>query len=90
MNFIAWIVFGALAGWIASIIMGKNAQMGCFANIFVGIVGAVIGGFLAATFLHMPDAVNGINVTSIIVAFVGAVILVGVLRLISPGRRRVF
>ena len=50
MNFIVWIIFGALAGWIASIIMGKNAQMGAFANIFVGIVGAFIGGFIMNRF----------------------------------------
>ena len=44
MNWLVWIIFGALAGWIASMIMGKNAQMGALANIVVGIVGAVIGG----------------------------------------------
>ena len=46
MNIILWIIFGALAGWIASMIMGTNAQMGALANIIVGIVGALIGGFL--------------------------------------------
>jgi uncharacterized membrane protein YeaQ/YmgE (transglycosylase-associated protein family) len=56
-------------------------------DIIVGIVGAVIGGFLAANLLNMPDAVNGINVTSILVAFVGAVILIALLRLVT-GRRR--
>ena len=46
MNFLVWIIFGALAGWIASIIMGKNAKMGAFANIIVGIIGAFIGGYV--------------------------------------------
>ena len=54
----------------------------------LGIVGAVIGGFLAGEFLNMPNAVSGINVTSVVVAFIGAVILIGILRLVS-GRRRI-
>jgi uncharacterized membrane protein YeaQ/YmgE (transglycosylase-associated protein family) len=45
-NLIIWILFGALAGWIASMIMGRDAQMGALANIIVGIIGAVVGGFL--------------------------------------------
>lgn len=45
MGIISWIIVGALAGWIASMIMGKNAQMGALANIGVGVVGAFIGGF---------------------------------------------
>ena len=57
--------------------------------IIVGVVGALIGGFLAATLLNMPDAVNGINITSILVAFVGAVILIALLRVISGHRQLV-
>jgi len=83
MGILAWMVVGLIAGWLASQVM-RGGGYGLIGDI---IVGAVIGGFLAATLLHMPDAVNGINVTSILVAFVGAVILVGLLRLISPRRR---
>jgi uncharacterized membrane protein YeaQ/YmgE (transglycosylase-associated protein family) len=83
MNFIAWIVFGALAGWIASIIMGRNAQMGCFANIFVGIVGAVIGGFIMNYF--GAQGVTGFNIPSLVVAVIGAVVLLFVVGLV---RRR--
>jgi len=50
MNIIVWILFGAIAGWIASIIMGRNAQMGAIANIIVGIVGAILGGFITGAF----------------------------------------
>jgi uncharacterized membrane protein YeaQ/YmgE (transglycosylase-associated protein family) len=89
MGILAWIVVGLVAGWLASQVM-RGGGYGLIGDIIVGIVGAVIGGFLAATFLNMPGAVNGINVTSILVAFVGAVILLAVLRAISPGRRRVF
>ena len=84
MGILAWIVVGLVAGWLASQVM--RGGYGLIGDIIVGAVGAVIGGFLAATFLHMPDAVNGINVTSILVAFVGAVILIAVLRAVS-GRR---
>ena len=74
MNWLVWIIFGALAGWIASMIMGKNAQMGALANIVVGIVGAVIGGFLM-TNVFGASGVTGFNLPSMLVAIVGAVIL---------------
>jgi uncharacterized membrane protein YeaQ/YmgE (transglycosylase-associated protein family) len=73
MNIILWIIFGALAGWIASMIMGTNAQMGALANIIVGIVGALIGGFLMNAF--GAPGVTGFNLTSLIVAVLGAVVL---------------
>jgi uncharacterized membrane protein YeaQ/YmgE (transglycosylase-associated protein family) len=87
MGILAWIVVGLIAGWLASQVM-RGAGYGLIGDIIVGIVGAVIGGFLASTLLNMPDAVNGINITSILVAFVGAVILVAILRAVG-GRRRV-
>jgi uncharacterized membrane protein YeaQ/YmgE (transglycosylase-associated protein family) len=85
MGILAWIVVGLIAGWLASQVM-RGGGYGLVGDIIVGIVGAVIGGFLAGQFLNMPNAVNGINVPSIAVAFVGAVILIGLLRLVS-GRR---
>ena len=66
MNFILWIIFGALAGWIASIIMGKNQRMGAIANIVVGIVGAFIGGWLMSFF--GAQGVTGFNFPSFLVA----------------------
>jgi uncharacterized membrane protein YeaQ/YmgE (transglycosylase-associated protein family) len=73
MNIILWIVFGALAGWIASMIMGTNAQMGALANIIVGIIGAVIGGLIMNAF--GAQGVTGFNLPSMLVAIVGAVVL---------------
>jgi uncharacterized membrane protein YeaQ/YmgE (transglycosylase-associated protein family) len=87
MGILAWIVVGLIAGWLASQVM-RGGGYGLIGDIVVGIVGAVIGGFLASTLFHMSDAVNGINVTSILVAFIGAVILIAILRAVS-GRRRV-
>jgi uncharacterized membrane protein YeaQ/YmgE (transglycosylase-associated protein family) len=73
MNFIVWIIFGAIAGWIASIIMGRNAQMGACANIIVGILGAMIGGFAMQAF--GAQGITGFNLPSMIVAILGAVVL---------------
>ena len=86
MGLLAWLVVGLIAGWLASLVM-RGGGYGLIGDIIVGVVGALIGGFLAATLLKIPNAVNGINVTSILVAFIGAVILIAILRLVS-GRRR--
>ena len=80
-DILIWVLLGALAGWIASMITGRNAQMGALANIVVGIVGAVIGGFL----MNAVGAagVTGFNLYSILVAIGGAVVLlfiVGLMR----------
>ncbi len=85
MGILAWLVVGLIAGWLASMVM-RGGGYGLIGDIVVGIVGALIGGFLASTLLNIPDAMTGINITSILVAFVGAVILIAVLRLFS-GRR---
>ncbi|WP_423223354.1 GlsB/YeaQ/YmgE family stress response membrane protein [Candidatus Amarolinea aalborgensis] len=87
MGILAWIVVGLIAGWLAGQVM-RGGGYGLIGDIIVGIVGALIGGFLASTLLKMPDAVNGINVTSILVAFIGAVILIAILRMVPGGRRR--
>jgi uncharacterized membrane protein YeaQ/YmgE (transglycosylase-associated protein family) len=86
MGILSWLVVGLIAGFLASRVM-RGGGFGLVGDIIVGIVGALIGGFLAGTLLNIPDAVNGINFTSILVAFVGAVILIALLRLVS-GRRR--
>ncbi|HEY7132876.1 MAG TPA: GlsB/YeaQ/YmgE family stress response membrane protein [Candidatus Limnocylindrales bacterium] len=83
MGIIAWIVLGAIAGWITNLIMGGGE--GVIATIILGIIGAVVGGWLAGTVLGIAD-VTGINITSIIVAVVGAVIVVAIYRAVI-GRR---
>ena len=86
MGLLSWLVVGLIAGWLASLVM-KGGGSGLIGDIVVGIVGALIGGFLAGTLLGIPNAVNGINLSSIIVAFLGAVVLIAILRMIS-GRKR--
>ena len=86
MGIISWIILGALAGWVASMIMGKNGSMGALANIAVGIVGAFIGGFVMNQIGGYE--VTGFNLTSFLVALVGAVILLAILNMFSKGRVR--
>jgi uncharacterized membrane protein YeaQ/YmgE (transglycosylase-associated protein family) len=80
---IAWIVLGAIAGFITNLIMG--GKEGVIATIILGIVGAVVGGYIAGTVLKVAD-VTGVNVESIIVAVIGAVIVVALYRMVT-GRR---
>ena len=87
MGLIAWIVVGLIAGWLAGLVM-KGRGYGVVGDIILGVVGALVGGFLAANLLRIRDPLNGINVETILVAFVGAVIVIAVLRAL-PGRSRV-
>lgn len=84
MSIIGWVILGAVAGWLASIVTGRNAQMGCIANIVAGVVGALIGGFVFS--LLGGTGVTGFNLYSLIVAFIGAVIVLAIWNAIS-GRR---
>ncbi len=77
MSFILWLVIGALAGWIASIIMKTNAQQGLLIDIIVGIIGAFIGGYVVRFFGVDPDANL---IISLITAVVGAVILLAIIK----------
>ncbi len=84
MGWLAWLIIGAIAGWLASIVMGTNYRQGLLLDIVVGIVGALIGGFLFN--LIGVSGATGFNIWSLFVAFVGAVVLLGVLRLFSGNR----
>jgi uncharacterized membrane protein YeaQ/YmgE (transglycosylase-associated protein family) len=78
---ISWIVFGALAGWVASMIAGDNARQGWLGNIIVGIVGAFIGGLIFAALLGGGTFTLGWSIGSFIAAVIGAIILLFVMRL---------
>ncbi len=79
MGWLAWLIVGAVAGWLASIAM--HSRLGLLGDIVVGIVGALIGGFLF-NLIGAPGA-TGFNLWSILVAFIGAVVLLGLVRLFS-------
>jgi uncharacterized membrane protein YeaQ/YmgE (transglycosylase-associated protein family) len=87
MSIIAWIVLGAIAGYLAGLLVRGDEGMGVIGHIALGIVGAIIGGFLASA-LFGVDAINGaLDVTSIVTATIGAVIAVVVWNAIT-GRAR--
>ncbi len=82
MGLIAWIIFGALAGWITSKIAGTDAQQGWVMNIVLGIVGAIVGGFVWG--LLTGDGFQaGFNIGSLLVAILGGLIVSYALRLVS-------
>lgn len=76
MDILLWIIFGGIAGWIASMIIGTDAQQGMIGNIIVGIVGAVLGGFVMNMFGH--SGMTGFNFYSFFVSILGSVVLLWV------------
>ena len=78
---ISWIVFGALAGWVASMIAGDNGRQGWLGNIIVGIVGAFIGGLVFGFLFGGGQFTLGWNIGSFIAAVIGAIILLAILRM---------
>lgn len=89
-NFILWLLFGALIGWLASMVMRTDAQQGALLNIIVGIVGAFLGGII---FQLLGLGGGGINnndfsLSALIVAFIGAVVLLGIINLFRRGSVR--
>ena len=85
MGLLSWIVVGAIAGWLAGQLV-KGRGFGCLGDVIVGVIGGLVGGFLASQLFNMPDAVNGLNVGSIVVAFLGAVVVIVIIRLLRGGR----
>jgi uncharacterized membrane protein YeaQ/YmgE (transglycosylase-associated protein family) len=77
MSILLWIVFGALVGWIASLIMGTG--QGVLTDIIVGIVGAVLGGWIMSMF--NGTGITGFNLYSFIVALIGSIVLIGIVRM---------
>lgn len=79
MGILLWIIFGALAGWIASIIMKTDSQQGTMTDIVLGVVGSLVGGFLMG--LVGQSGVTGFNPYSLMVAVIGAIVLIYVGRM---------
>ncbi len=78
MGIILWILFGGLVGWVASMIMGTDAQQGITLNVVVGMIGAVIGGYIMSAV--GKTGVGGFNLYSFLVALLGAVVLLAIVR----------
>jgi len=86
MNFIIWIVVGGILGWLASLVMRTDASQGMFLNIIVGIVGALLGGWLLAPLFGTGTInQNDFSISSLLVSFLGAVILLAIVNLLRRG-----
>ncbi|HUC96315.1 MAG TPA: GlsB/YeaQ/YmgE family stress response membrane protein [Candidatus Saccharimonadales bacterium] len=86
MGIISWIVLGGIAGWIASLIAGTNARQGLLGNIAVGIVGGLLGGFILSLF--GVNGITGFNLYSLLVALLGAIILLFIWSMTIGGGRK--
>jgi uncharacterized membrane protein YeaQ/YmgE (transglycosylase-associated protein family) len=85
-DLLVWIIVGAVAGWLASLVMRTNTSQGLLGDIIVGIIGALIGGFLLDA-LGVGGGVSGLNIASILTAFIGAVVLLAILRAVRGTSR---
>ena len=88
-NLIIWLVVGGVIGWLASMVMKTDAQQGIFLNIVVGIIGAMVGGWLLGPLFGTSTIGDGnFSLPGLLVAFLGAVILLAVVNLFRRGRVR--
>ena len=89
MNFIIWVVIGGILGWVASMIMHTNAQQGLILNIVVGIVGALLGGWLLAPLFGTATInQNDFSLSSLLISLVGALLLLGAVNMVRRGTPR--
>ncbi len=87
MNIIVWLVVGGLIGWVASIFMGTNNRQGILLNVVVGIVGAVLGGWLLSGVFGSGSINEGdFSISGLLVSLAGAVILLFIVKLIRRSR----
>ena len=89
MNFIIWLVIGGLVGWLASVVMKTDAQQGVVLNIVVGIIGALLGGWLLAPLFGTGTINQGdFSLSGLLVSFLGAVVLLAIVNLVRRGSVR--
>ena len=87
MGVIGWLLFGGLVGWIASKLMGTDAQQGIFLNIVVGVIGAVIGGFLWGVISNDPEPYHFWDIGGWLTAIIGASVLLWLVSFFNTRRR---
>ena len=89
MGLIIWLIVGGIIGWLASMIMKTDAQQGILLNVVVGIIGALIGGWLIAPLIGgSTDVGGGFDIMGFIAALIGAIILLAIVNLFRRGRVR--
>jgi uncharacterized membrane protein YeaQ/YmgE (transglycosylase-associated protein family) len=88
MGILIWLIVGGVVGWLASIIMRRDAQQGILLNIVVGIVGAVLGGWLISPLVGVGTINDGFSAGSFLVSLLGAIILLAIVNLFRRGTAR--
>lgn len=88
MSIVIWLIVGGIVGWLASLIMRTDGQQGILLNIVVGIVGAVLAGWLISPLIGVGTINQGISIASIVVSLIGAMILLAIVNLFRRGRVR--
>jgi uncharacterized membrane protein YeaQ/YmgE (transglycosylase-associated protein family) len=88
MGWIIALIIGGIAGWLASLLMKRDASMGVFLNIVVGCLGSVVGNMIAGPLLGISASVQEFSLTGLLVAVLGASVLLGIFNLIKRGRLR--
>jgi uncharacterized membrane protein YeaQ/YmgE (transglycosylase-associated protein family) len=88
MGILVWLIVGGVCGWLASIIMRTNAQQGIVLNVVVGIVGALLAGFLISPLLGVGTINQGLSAATFLVSLLGAVILLAIVNLFRRGKVR--
>lgn len=89
MNFLIWIVVGGILGWLASMVMKTDAQQGIILNVVVGVVGALLSGWLLAPLFGTGTInQNDFSIGSLLVSFLGAIVLLAIVNLLRKGTTR--
>ncbi len=82
MGILIWIIVGIIAGWLAGLVM-RGGGYGIIGDMVLGVIGALVGGFLAGALFNIANPISGFNLPTLIIAFLGAVVVVALVRLIS-------
>ena len=88
MGILVWLIVGGVVGWLASIVMRTDAQQGILLNVIVGIVGALLAGFIVSPLLGIGTINEGISLATFLVSLVGAIVLLAIVNLFLRGRVR--
>lgn len=88
MGILVWLIVGGVVGWLASIIMRTDAQQGILLNVIVGIVGALLAGFIVSPMIGVGTINEGISLATFLVSLLGAVILLAIVNLFRRGSVR--